>query len=277
MIERQITYFDLGQIARSGQCFRMYETAPGRFSLTAMDRYLEVRQEDDRFWFDCGEEEFDGFWAHYFDLETDYGGFIARIGKRDRYLQAAAAAGSGIRILNQDLWEVMVTFLISQNNHIKRIRQCVERLCLHFGEKKETPEGHVYYAMPGPAALADPDRLKDMGLGYRDRYIARLAADVAEGRISLEHLKRIRSRKQTHQELTAIYGVGDKVADCIQLFGLHQIDTFPVDTWIKKILERHYPKGFPMYRYRGCAGVMQQYMFYYAISEKEAGERRQEP
>ncbi len=266
MVEKQILYFDLGQIARSGQCFRMYETEPGRFGLTALGRYLEISQEGNRFWFDCTQEEFDRIWFHYFDLETDYGSFIARIGKRDRYLQAAAEAGKGIRILNQDLWEVMVTFLISQNNHIKRIRQCVERLCFHFGERKESAGGHVYYTMPGPEALMDAERLKEMGLGYRDKYISRLAADVAEGRVSLERLKKQKSRKQTHQELTALYGVGDKVADCIQLFGLHQIDAFPVDTWIRKILDSHYPKGFPLYRYRGCAGVMQQYMFYYAIS-----------
>ena len=246
MVEKQISHFDLRQIAESGQCFRMTELSrdipadysfmeahagsrlsetdnglalePVRYAVTASDRYVEVEQEGDWFRFFCEEQEFEQFWSHYFDLETDYGQFIARIGKRDRYLRQAADFGGGIRILNQDLWEVMVTFLISQNNHMKRIRQCVERLCEHFGEKCGTAGGKCYYAMPGPEALSDIEALKDMGLGYRDKYIAALAAAVAEGAVDLERLR-----------------------------GL---------------------KGFPMGRYKGCAGVMQQYMFYYEVSSK---------
>lgn len=290
MVEKQISHFDLRQIADSGQCFRMkllsrnipadgssveaYDGSrlagsgncflePVRYAVTASDRYVEVEQEGDWFRFFCGEREFREFWSDYFDLETDYGQFIARIGKRDRYLQQAAAFGGGIRILKQDLWEVMVTFLISQNNHMKRIRQCVERLCENFGEKRETAEGKCYYGMPGPEAFADLGALRDMGLGYRDKYIAALGAAVAEGSVDLGRLRSLKGKEKVHKELTAIYGIGDKVANCIQLFGLHQIDAFPVDTWIKKVLEQHYPKGFPMRRYKGCAGVMQQYMFYY--------------
>lgn len=296
MVEKQISHFDLRQIAESGQCFRMTELSrdipayysfmeahagsrlsetdnglasePVRYAVTASDRYVEVEQEGDWFRFFCEEQEFEQFWSHYFDLETDYGQFIARIGKRDRYLRQAADFGGGIRILNQDLWEVMVTFLISQNNHMKRIRQCVERLCEHFGEKRVTAGGKCYYAMPWPEALSDIEALKDMGLGYRDKYIAALAAAVAEGAVDLERLRGLKGQERVHKELTGIYGIGDKVANCIQLFGLHQIDAFPVDTWIKKILEQHYPKGFPMGRYKGCAGVMQQYMFYYEVSGK---------
>lgn len=294
MVEKQISHFDLRQIAESGQCFRMTELSqnvpadnsfieahdggrlsgtddglssePVRYGVTAADRYVEVEQEGDRFRFFCGEQEFETFWSHYFDLETDYGQFISRIGKRDRYLRQAADFGGGIRILNQDLWEVMVTFLISQNNNMKRIRRCVERLCENFGERRETDEGKTYYAMPGPEALSDVEALKDMGLGYRDKYIAALGAAVAEGTVDLDRLRGLKGQEKVHRELTDIYGIGDKVANCIQLFGLHQIDAFPVDTWVKKILERHYPKGFPMRRYRGCAGVMQQYMFYYEVS-----------
>ena len=282
MVEKQISHFDLRQIADSGQCFRMRalsrDAEPDcgggaeegllfdgavRFAVTAADRYVEVEQREDRFRFFCCEQEFEEFWSRYFDLETDYGKFIDRIGKRDRYLQQAACFGNGIRILRQDLWEVMVTFLISQNNNMKRIRQCVERLCENFGEKREAAGGKTYYAMPGPEALSDVDVLKDMGLGYRDKYIAALGTAVSEGFVDLDRLRQMKDPRQVHKELTDIYGIGDKVANCIQLFGLHQIDAFPVDTWIRKILELHYPKGFPMRRYKGCAGVMQQYMFYY--------------
>ena len=302
MVEKQISHFDLRQIAESGQCFRMkalsrsilpedssvkaYDSnrsggagncsgetdsgasGPVRYAVTAADRYVEVEQEGDWFRFFCGEQEFEEFWFDYFDLGADYGQFIAKIGKRDRYLQQAADYGGGIRILNQDLWEVMVTFLISQNNNMKRICRCLERLCENFGEQRETAEGKCYYGMPKPEALADLDALKDMGLGYRDKYIAALGAAVAEGAVDLGRLRSLKGQEKVHKELTGIYGIGDKVANCIQLFGLHQIDAFPVDTWIKKILERHYPKGFPMRRYKGCAGVMQQYMFYYETSGK---------
>lgn len=274
MIERQISYFDLGQIAASGQCFRIYETEPGRFSVTAAGRYVEAEQEGDRFRFFCDEEEFDQFWFHYFDLETDYGRFIARISKRDRYLLQAAFAGGGIRILNQDLWEVMVTFLISQNNNMKRIRQCVERLCENFGKKRETVSGQIYYAMPEPEALADTGALEYMGLGYRAKYIAALASAVTKGTVDLDHLRNLKDQRQVHKELTDIYGIGDKVANCIRLFGLHQIDAFPVDTWIQKILKQRYPGGFPLRRYQGFAGVMQQYMFYYeSVFNRQASGR----
>lgn len=263
MVERRITYFDLGQIARSGQCFRMDRLDECRYGVTASDQYVEIWQKGELVRFFCDQTTFEKVWSPYFDLETDYGQFAARISRRDHFLAEAARYGSGIRILRQDLWEVMVTFLISQNNHMKRIRQCVERLCTHFGQEKTAPSGKRYYAMPGPEALADPEGLKTMGLGYRDKYIAALAAGILDGTVSLDHLRGLKSRKRTHEMLITLSGVGDKVADCIQLFGLHQMGTFPVDTWMKKVLCRYYPNGFPLRRYQDCAGLMQQYLFFY--------------
>ena len=127
MVTLQTEYFSLEQICVSGQCFRMQPMENGRYQVIAGDRYLEAWQEGDRTVFDCTEDEFETFWKDYFDLDTDYGAYIGRINPNDRYLVTAANCGQGVRILRQDLWEMIVTFLISQQNNIRRIRRCTEK------------------------------------------------------------------------------------------------------------------------------------------------------
>lgn len=260
MTERVIPYFDLAQIAASGQCFRMNPAAGGGWVLIAGGRYLSARQEGERVFFSCGEEELEGFWRQYFDLDTDYGAFLGAVDPADAFLCAAANFGSGMRILRQDLWETTVTFLISQNNNIPRIKAAVERLCTGWGEKRCAPDGTVYYAFPTKQALAaaELDELRAAGLGYRDKYIQQ----AARGDIDFAALAAL-SPARAQETLTALNGVGNKVASCIRLFGLHDLAVFPVDTWIRKLCEQHYGGKFPLERYEGFAGVIQQYIFYY--------------
>lgn len=259
-------YFDIAQICESGQCFRMKREENGTYSVIAGDKYLEILQKENESIFYCSVSEFEEFWKHYFDLDTEYRAYREKINPKDTYLKSAAELGNGIRILNQDLWEMIVSFLISQQNNIARIRRCIQNISEKYGEKKEGPEGLIYHAFPTVESLAglEEDELKACNLGYRSKYVVRTARSIASGEVSLDKIKTM-PYKKAKEELLKLFGVGEKVADCICLFALHHMQAFPVDTHINQALEKHYPKGFPKRQYKGCEGVMQQYIFYYEL------------
>lgn len=274
MITKHLQDFDIHQIASSGQCFRLRPTGPEEknknlYTLTAFGRYLEIAQEERNsgveVCFSCTEEEFDGLWSDYFDLGTDYGSIKKAIDPADAYLREAARLGSGIRILRQELWETIVTFIISQQNNISRIQKCVDILCREFGETGRDFRGNPYQIFPTAQALsrASEEELRRLGLGYRAPYLVKTARMAAEGEIDLGALAGMDYEGATEQ-LLKLCGVGKKVADCISLFALHHIEAFPVDTHIQAMLRR-YPEGFPFERYKGFAGVLQQYAFYYEL------------
>ena len=266
MTERSIPDFDLDQIARSGQCFRFRPLGEQQYALVAGGRYVEIRQQGQTVWFDCLEDEFEAVWRPYFDLDADYGRYKNAVAKRDRYLQSAVAAGSGLRILRQELWETIVCFIISQQNNINRITKCVENLCLLLGEICYNRSEQVYNAFPTAERLAacTADDLAPVRLGYRAKYILAAARQVATGEVDLDAVRRM-DYAHAKAELMRLTGVGVKVAECICLFALHHIDAFPIDTHIRQMLDEHYPKGFPMKRYKGFAGIMQQYAFYFEL------------
>ena len=178
----------------------------------------------------------------------------------------AAAYAGGIRILQQEPWEALCTFILSQNNNIPRIRGLTEKLCASFGEAVEGG-----FAFPRPERLADctEEELRALGLGYRARYLVRLTAEVeAAGYEDWARRLRAAGSEEAMERLTGLYGVGKKVAQCVCLFGLHQVDAFPVDTHIRRVLEAHYPAGFDLERYKGYGGILQQYLFYYDLAVK---------
>lgn len=266
MIERTFHNFSLAQICDSGQCFRMEQVGTDTWRVIASGRCLEVTQQGNLCVFDCSEEEYEDYWKNYFDLEADYSTYIARINPNDRYLMQAAELGSGIRILRQDLWEMIVSFLISQQNNIIRIRRCIRNICEQYGDRKEMENGLVYYTFPAPKVLAalEDDDLKACNLGYRSKYVVRTARAVVSGDVDLDVIRGM-SYKKAREELLKLFGVGEKVADCICLFALHHLEAFPVDTHIRQALDSHYKRGFPNRRYKGVQGVMQQYIFYYEL------------
>ncbi len=265
--KKTLPYFDIAQICESGQCFRMKRLGEGHYGVIASDRYLEVEQAGEECSFSCSEEEFAAFWQSYFDLDTDYGSYIEKINPKDTYLLSAAAFGSGIRILRQDLWEMIVSFLISQQNNLVRIRRCISNICERYGEERVNFRGEIYHAFPKPEAFAGlpEDALMACNLGYRSKYVVRTAKSVAEGRFNLDAVAEM-PYEEAREALLSLYGVGEKVADCICLFALHELSAFPVDTHIRQAMERHYRRGFPKRRYRGCEGVLQQYIFYYELA-----------
>ncbi len=269
MLTIQNKNFSALQICMSGQCFRMEECGENRCCLVAQGKYLELFQQGDNILFDCTQEEYDSVWKKYFDMETDYAEIIAGIDKNDTYLLTAAEYGKGIRILHQDLWEMIISFIISQQNNIKRIRKCINLLCEKYGEKRRAANGVIYFDFPTPKSLAEVqvEALYACGLGYRSRYIYETANSVYRGDINLEELYRM-DYDTARKELLKLYGVGVKVADCICLFALHKTDAFPRDTHINKVLATQYPKGFPFEKYGKNSGILQQYLFYYDLNMK---------
>lgn len=264
MIVRAIENFDPLLIARSGQMFRWEELPGGAVRFTARDGRVTVRPAGEgTFAFSCGAEAFEVRWRGYFDLDADYAAFGARIPREDAFLTAAYRYGRGLRILRQDAWEAIASFIVSQNNNIPRIRASVQALSERFGERREDGEG-AFFAFPTPQGLAraTEDELRACGLGYRAAYIASLARETAEGRLDLGALCALED-ESLRASLCALTGVGPKVAQCAMLFGFHRLAAFPVDTWIRRTLATRYPGGFPLERYTGCGGVIQQYMFVY--------------
>lgn len=267
MIKKIIPHFSLSQIHQSGQCFRMRPLPPlspqsQRFLILAKNRQLEAEQQEQTCIFHCEEQDFNKFWIPYFDLDTDYGLYTDRISPDDPFLIHASRLGGGIRILRQDLWEMIVSFLISQQNNIVRIRKCIENICTQYGAFIDPAQENSPKAFPLPEALAslDEDALKICNLGYRSKYVVRAARSVVCGHTDLTQIQLLPYR-EARQELLKLYGVGEKVADCICLFALHQLESFPVDTHIRQALKNHYPQGFPQ-AYQDIQGVLQQYIFY---------------
>lgn len=275
--------FSIRQICESGQCFRLKKLeevdarqkekaekgfAGEKYALTALGRYLEIEQRENQLFFDCTLEEFEGIWRRYFDLEEDYARIMGMIDPEDAYLLKAAAYGSGIRILRQDLWEMIISFIVSQQNNIVRIRKCIENLCQKYGEEKRQKDGRKYYLFPTPEALAKAsiEELYACNLGYRSKYVHKTAERVAFGEVDLEAIKQM-DYEAAMEELCKLTGVGEKVANCICLFALHKTEAFPVDTHIQKVLKEQYAGGFPFERYAGYAGTLQQYIFYFDLKK----------
>lgn len=266
MVIKRLKDFDIQQISNSGQCFRLEKVEENKFQLIAREEYLEIEQKGEEVQFSCSEEEFEKIWKLYFDLEMDYGRIKKSIEKEDIYLQKAVLCGAGIRILRQDLWEVILSFLISQQNNIPRIKKIIKMLCENYGERKINFKEEEYFCFPKAERIAQLEEsdLQACNLGYRSKYVKQTAKCIVEGNFSIESLWGM-DYKKAREKLMELYGVGAKVADCICLFGLHQIEAFPVDTHIKQMLEKYYKNGFPFEKYQGYAGILQQYAFYYEL------------
>ena len=282
--------FNLDRIADSGQCFRWrkendttYCIIAGKFCLhiTSVGEISEKQKgnlfkeqyegpsreqcKGQYYDLDCTEEEYLYFWRDYFDLQESYQDIRKRIDpEMDPFLWEASEAEKGIRILRQDPWEMLITFIISQNRNIPAICRSVDMLARTCGEKKMDKQGMEYYTFPTPTAVAalTETELADCRLGYRCKYVHAAAKAVVDGTLNLDELRKADDTSAL-RTLTSLYGVGIKVANCISLFGLHQTNSFPVDVWMKRILAEQYPEGYPYERYAPYNGIFQQYMFAY--------------
>lgn len=254
--------FDLKKTADSGQCFRMVMCDRNRARIVAGGKLLYIIEKGGgSFDFSCTEKEFADFWYDYFDLGTDYAGYTASVDPKDGFLTKAAGYGAGIRILRQEKFETLISFIISQRKNIPAIQSSVEKLCRTCGRRIE----NGIYAFPEPDALASlsEKELSACSLGYRSQYVREAALKVASGDTDLESLNELPD-DELFSELTSFYGVGKKVANCVMLFAYHRTGAFPVDVWIKRIEDEYYGGAFPVEKYKGYAGILQQYMFYYS-------------
>lgn len=272
--------FNIGKIADSGQCFRWEKPDLNKNScrIIAADKclYLTLTDRQEGFYeLDCSPEEYDSFWHNYFDLDEDYRSIRKRIDpSSDPFLFQAAEEEQGIRILRQDPWEMLISFIISQNRNIPAIKRSIEMISELCGERKADRRGEIYYAFPDASALAalSDEQLKACRLGYRCKYVQAAARAVEDGELCLNELAAL-DEDDAMAVLTGLFGVGVKVASCVSLFGLHHLDAFPVDVWMKRILADHYPDGYPYEEYSPYNGICQQYMF--AFCRRRAAEERQ--
>ena len=260
-------YINLKQIAESGQCFRWKKMCPGRYFVISDGRAACFFQEKTGIRILCRSKD-EEYFRRYLDLDTDYGKVIEQIDEKDDFLIGAAQMGRGIRILRQNLWEMIISFIISQRNNIPRIMKSIDALCEKLGEQivfDYEGEHLVGYTFPSPEVIVGAD-LSEFKFGYREKYIRQTAEDILEGKFDLEEVKDAvdegKTPEQVKEMLKQLKGVGEKVASCIQLFGLHQLELFPIDTWIAKVEKMYYNGHFPVEKYKDTAGIMQQYLFF---------------
>ncbi len=278
-----LEYFDVSQIFDCGQSFR-FDTVPEsrhekEFSGVAFGRFVSFAQDGDTLYiYGTSENDLD-LWLNYLGLDIDYGEIRADIAshcKSDIMLEAMET-GKGIRILRQEPFETVVSFIISQNNNIPRIKKIIEDLSRACGapiELDEELERHVsgassLCAFPTAQAISElgKDGLFALKTGFRAGYIADAVERILDGRLDLDELKADRSNERVMSELCSVRGIGPKVASCISLFGLERYSSFPVDVWIKRVMQKYFPEvpeSFDPKEYFGSyAGIAQQYLFYY--------------
>jgi len=299
-----IPHLDLKQIAESGQCFR-WKKAEADIVCDSYDAYKSDRddiqydtyvipsygsqqrdfepliircidREKDEFELSCDDVDWNGHWADYLDMDTDYEDVRNRImGSEDEHAIESYRLGSGIRILKQDTWEMIITFLISQNNNIRRITGSVEEICRrHSDTSSRKDDGSADMIKASCPYFPRPEEFdirilndRSLGLGYRAPYIENAVKVFKESDSLLDELAHM-SYEEAYDALVGFTGIGPKVANCICLFGLHHIEAFPIDTHVKQLLQTYYPKGFPYEKYEGMAGIVQQYLFYYELKNR---------
>ena len=278
VILKNVRDFDLTHIFDCGQCFRWNQLDENKYAGVAKGRALTISQDGDTVVFhNTTERDFHDIWYNYFDFDTDYGEIKAELSK-DSVMREAITYGEGIRILNQDLWETVVSFIISASNNIPRIKGIVERLCAAYGEEINYG-GDIYYTFPSIDKMSMLTK-EDLGViraGFRDKYIIDAVSRFKNGELSEDALYKM-STPEAKKSLMTITGVGNKVSDCILLFGLKRADSFPVDVWIKRIMEYCYFGGvtqpvdkintFAEERFGKLGGYAQQYLFFYARENK---------
>jgi len=200
-------------------------------------------------------EEFENIWQDYFDLSRSYDELRLQYAT-DLTLEKAIAHSPGLRLMRQDSWEMLITFILSQNSNIPRIKGMVSRICEGFGTL--LPNGG--YTFPKAEALVDAN-LSDIKSGYREDYIKDASRRVADGRLNLDKLMHV-SSEELRAALLEVHGIGPKVADCVMLFGFGRVECFPLDVWMKRVMEEYYPDGFPK-NLQDTAGIAQQFLFHY--------------
>ena len=261
--------FDLDLCTDCGQAFRWKKTQEGTQKAVVRNIVGEILKKDGVTVFkNTDRKTFETIWLPYFDLDRDYETILS--GFDDEYLKAAINAYPGIRILRQDSWEALCSFIISQNNNIPRIKGIIERFCVSFGDRIGEND-FTFPSFEKIAGLTEND-LAPLRAGFRNKYILDAAKKLARGEISLDTIETM-PIEQAREELMKIKGVGKKVAECTLLYGFGRVEAFPVDVWVNRIMAELYPDGLPGC-VKGYEGIAQQYLFHWRRNTDEKARER---
>lgn len=266
--------FDIGQILECGQCFRFAKIEDYKYRIIAMQKILYIEQigKDIKF-YPCTKEDFENIWIKYFDLNRNYSE-LKNLLSNDDVLKNAINYASGIRILNQETWECLISFIISQNNRIPMIRQVVENISRKYGSCIDLD----FYSFPTLEQLstANEEELRECKTGFRAKYILNVIQMVKSGEVPLNKFNTM-TTKDIRDNLMKVKGVGPKIADCVLLFSQSRTEVFPTDVWIKRVMQHFYFKEetgikeihqYAYDKFGNLAGIAQQYLFNYARQEK---------
>lgn len=278
IILKNIKDFEPKHIFECGQAFRWSVEEDNSYTTVAYGKVINVKKENnDIILSNTNIDDFNNIWYHYFDLGKDYGEIKKELSK-DPILKEATNFGEGIRILNQDPFEMVISFIISANNQIPRIKKSIELISKEYGEEKTGGSFgclSTYYSFPTPEQLskAKPEDLREIcKVGFRDIRIVETSKIIANGELELDKIFKM-SRDEGKELLMTLPGVGPKVSDCILLFAFDKDEAFPVDVWVKRVMEHFYLKEETNVKLIGAhgarifgslAGFAQQYLFYYA-------------
>lgn len=270
--------FEPRHIFECGQCFRWNINQDGSYTGVFKNNVLNVKKENNKIIFKgiCSDNIIKVI-NDYFDFDTDYNKIKKELSNIDEYLKESIEFGSGIRILNQDLWETIISFIISANNNIPRIKGIIERISKKYGNKIEW-NNEEYYIFPTPEQLskASVEDLRALGLGFRDKRVYDTTRIILNNELSLKELIEEQDVNILREKLLTLPGVGPKVAECIMLFGLKRFEVFPIDVWVRRVMNDLYIKNedetkvnkkeiekLAMEKYKNLAGLAQQYLFYW--------------
>ena len=257
LIVKNIECLNIALSLDCGQAFRWRVENDNIWCGVVKNKYLKIKQnENNIIFYDTTEEEFNLIWKEYFDLERDYASILSSYDEKS--LNSACEAYNGIRILKQDEWEAICSFIISANNNIPRIKGIIERLCENFGERVGER-----FSFPTPEKIAELEvsDLEIIRAGFRAKYILDAAKKISTKEVDIEEIKNM-SFEDAKKELLKIKGVGEKVAQCALLYGFGRLEAFPQDVWVKRIVSELYPDGLPEC-IKGTEGIAQQYLFHW--------------
>lgn len=270
--------FNSKHIFECGQCFRWNKQEDGSYIGIFSNNVIQVKQEKNKIIF-CGncEKNIEDVCKEYFSLNENYEKIKEKLSKIDNNMMESIKFGKGIRILKQDLWETLISFIISANNNIPRIKLIIDRLSQKYGNPIVYKE-KTYYTFPTPESLskASIEDLRALGLGFRDKRIYETTRIINENKELLEELKHENDIEKLREKLLKFPGVGPKVADCIMLFSLNKLEVFPIDVWVRRVMNELYIKNedetkikkeqiqeLARQKYGNLAGIAQQYLFYW--------------
>ncbi len=258
--------FDIKKIKNSGQVFRITEVAQDHYTLVHKDNILDISViATDTYELSCNKDIWQDVWFDYFDMARNYENVRAACRGKNSFIDMTLEFGAGLRILHQDPWEMLITFIISQRKSMSAIATSVEALCQRFGSELD----NRVYQFPTAEQLCSitESEIQSCGVGYRAEYIKRAAQMVASGELDLKRCEEL-CDEELGSELLTVRGVGPKVANCIMLFGFGRVSRAPIDVWIQRVIDEDLGGSNPFPKYGEFAGIVQQYLFYFKTQTK---------